>query len=187
MIKMGVKKKHEHESGFCDEHIMTEPSRTRGNQHTEWHSYKNQTARSLASSQQKNGEADFMGKSLDLIVGDYTRGVGATDHRNNYSGYSGSKHSTSSKRYKDDNFGNFHMYDCENSKRASTDKKGKHSSGNNNHTRGFRIQHGKIQTDSVRQTGNNDAIVISDEDDDDLHSKYTYHHNLNDGKHQLNF
>lgn len=179
---MGVKKKHEHESSFCEEHMMAEPTRTHGNHHNEWHSYKSQTSRSIASTQQINGETDFMGKSLDLIVGDYPCGVGATDHRNNYSSYSGSKHSTSSKRYKDDNFVNFHMYNRENM-RTSTDKKGKHSSGNNNHNQGFRIQHGEI-SDSVQQKGNNDAIVISDEDDDDdLQSKYTHKHNINDGKH----
>lgn len=184
MIKMGVKKKHEHESGFREEHMMAEPTRTRGNQHNEWHSYKSQTTRSITSTQQINNEADFMGKSLDLIVGDYTRGVGSTEHRNNYSSYSGSKHSTSSKRYKDDNYEHFHMYDRENMKDKSSDKKGKHSSGNSNYNRGFRIQQGKI-SDSVQQTGNNDAIVISDEDDDELQSKYTHKHNLNEGKHSI--
>lgn len=181
MIKMGVKKKHENESGFCEENMIAEQTRTRGNQHNEWHSYKNQTSRSIASTQQINGETNFMGRSLDLIVGDYSRVVGASDHRNNYSSYSGSKHSTSSKRYKDDNFGNFHLYERENM-RVSTDKKGKHSSDNNNHNRGFRIQHGE-NSDSVQQTENNDAIVISDEDDDDLHSEHAHKHNINYGKH----
>lgn len=181
MIKMGVKKKHDHESGFCEENMMAEPTKTRGNQHNEWNSYKSQTSRSTASTQQINSESEFMDKSLDLIVGDYARGVSATDHRNTYSSYSGSKHSTSSKRYKDDHFGNFHMHDRENM-RVSTDKNGKHSSGNNNHNRGFRIQH-REKSDSTQQTENNDAIVISDEDDDDLHSKYTLKHNSNDGKH----
>lgn len=189
---MGVKKKHEHESGFFEDHMLNESAKTSRNPQKDWSNYKNSSARNHGTQHQhqhqphqqqqqmNGGESNYVGKSLDQIVSDYARGVPSVDNHNNFSGYSGSKHTsndtvrTSSRRGKDDHSSHYHTtHEREN-------HKGKHSSNSNSRGRGHRNQHG----DSAQQQAppDQEVYLISDEEEGVDPKSNAHKQNANDGK-----
>lgn len=107
---MGVKKKHDHESGFFEENLCETTKSTR-NLQNEWiHHYRNQPPRSVPTAQQTNGDSNYLNRPMELL------GISndiATNNRNydqylsNYdrenmssTGESKSKHSSRNRTYR---------------------------------------------------------------------------------------
>lgn len=152
---MGVKKKHE--SGFFEDNLINEPSKTNRHQQNNWYPFKSPSSRNIASAHQVNGETNYQNKSMDLL--DLTRGY-ENDNRNNYSDlkHSSANHYKSVKEENCHNQNHHSMYERENMSSSSESKNNKHN---------------------VRShTEKNDTIVISDEEEED---EYTHKDDI-DGK-----
>lgn len=149
---MGVKKKHEHESGFFEENLI-EP--TKSNRNDWMPTYRNQPHRSAPqATQQINGtEPNYLNKPMEFL--EISRGCQANNK--NYNHYS--------------------PYEREKMSSTGDSKSKKHSNTNRN-----RAHWNQIQSSSNAASAGDNTIVISDEEDDseDNRSQYTHnqvHHN----------
>lgn len=108
MLKMGVKKKHEHESNFFEENLLGEPAKTNRNLPSDWlQPYRNQTSHSIPTQQQINGDTNYLNKPMELL--DISHGINTNNK--NYSNY-------------------LAVYDRENMSSTTSESKSKHSSRN---------------------------------------------------------
>lgn len=111
MLKMGVKKKHEHESGFFEENMLSEPPKSNRNLTGDWlQSYRNQTSHSIPTQQQINGDTNYLNKPIELL--DISHGINTNNKSySNYlaaydrekmsaTGESKSKHSSRNRTYR---------------------------------------------------------------------------------------
>lgn len=65
---MGVKKKHEHESGFFEENLLGEPAKSNRNLPNDWlQTYRNQSSRNIQATQQTNGDTNYLNKPMELL------------------------------------------------------------------------------------------------------------------------
>lgn len=64
---MGVKKKHDHESGFFEENLC-EPTKSNRNLQNEWiQHYRNHPTRNIPTAQQINGDANYLNGPIGLL------------------------------------------------------------------------------------------------------------------------
>ena len=63
MLKMGVKKKHE----TFEENSLNEPTKSNRIVSNEWLHYRTQSPRSMQTTQQVNGETNYLNKQVDLL------------------------------------------------------------------------------------------------------------------------
>lgn len=135
---MGVKKKHEHESGFFEENLISEPTKSNRSLQNDWirhNHYRNQSPRNIPATQQTNGESNYLNRPMELL--DMSHGI-----------------NTNSKIYSN------YLTNCERENMSSTgESKTKHSSRN----RTYRNQVESSPSSAAQQQ----TIIISDEEDDD--------------------
>lgn len=145
---MGVKKKHDHESNFFEDNLISEPAKTNRNLPSDWlQSYRNQTSHTIPTQQQQqiNGDTNYLNKPMELL--DISHGI-----------------NTNNKNYNN----HLTVYDREKNMSSTTvESKSKHSSRN----RTYRNQIASSSNDI------SDPIVISDEEDEDEYPRSHRTHN----------
>ncbi|XP_055315645.1 ribosomal protein S6 kinase alpha-5-like [Sitodiplosis mosellana] len=152
MLKMGVKKKHDHESGFFEENIC-ESTKSNRNLQNEWiQHYRNQPPRNMATAQQTNGDSNYLNRPMELL--EISRDI-STNNRN-YDHY-------------------LSNYDRENmsSTGESKSKQSKQSSRNRTYRNQVESSSNAVQHTIV--------ISDEDDDDEDTTSPNNAHNQANDG------
>lgn len=149
---MGVKKKHE----TFEENALNEPAKSNRMVPAEWLPYRNQTPRSMQTTQHTvNGESNYItSKQVDLLDIS-THGISAPNK--NYNSY-------------------LSVYDRENMSSAGGESKSKHTQRS---TRTYRNQECSSNSAAIQHT-----IVISDEEDEDEdthRSQHAHNQELDDG------
>lgn len=150
---MGVKKKHEHESGFFEENLLSEPTKSNRNLQNDWihNHYRNQSPRNIPATQQTNGESNYLSKPTELL--DISRGINTNNK----------------------NYPNNYLSICDRENMSSTgESKGKQSSRN-------RTYRNQVESSSI--SVQQPTIIISDEEDDDEDTRpCNAHKSTKDGK-----
>lgn len=154
MLKMGVKKKHEHESGFFEENLLSEPTKSNRNLQNDWihhNHYRNQSPRNIPGTQQTNGEPNYLSRPMELL--DISRGINTNNK----------------------NYPNNFLSICDRENMSSTgESKGKHSSRNRTY---------RNQVESSSNAVQQQTIIISDEEDDDGDTRpYNAHKQTKEGE-----
>lgn len=148
---MGVKKKHDHESGFFEENLLNEPNKSNRNLQNDWvPHYRNQSPRSIPTAQQTNGESNYLNKPMELL--EISRGINNTNNKNH---------------------GNYlSSYDRENMS-STGESKSKHSSHNQ---RTYRNQN-ESSSNAVQHT----IVISDEEDEDEDTRPHNAHSQASDG------
>lgn len=168
MLKMGVKKKHEHENGY--DNLLTESAKSNHNPQTEWLHYKDPA--SANEPRQMNSESNFL---------ELAHGIGTTNDTRSI--YSGSKHSVLNDSMKtnlkrNNKIENVYdkMYEHENMMNSIGENKyNKHTSYGNSVARSHHHRYNhqsnqhqqQQQKSTIHSNSESNTIVISDEDTDD--------------------
>lgn len=161
MLKMGVKKKHEHESGFFEENLISESAKS---SRSEWMStYRNQQQhRNTPTTQQINGtesnHSHHSNKPMELH--DVSRG------NKNYNNYLG-------------------KYDRE-MMNASGDSKSNKSNKHSNSNRNRGLNQNQSSSNSAN-IGDNPIVISDDEDNCDDYRSQNTHTQYYNGMHQKNY
>lgn len=67
MLKMGVKKKHDHESGFFEDSLCESTKSNRSLQNEWIHHYRNQPPRNIPTAQPANGDSNYLNRPMELL------------------------------------------------------------------------------------------------------------------------